>query len=120
MLKYNGHTPGPWRIERPWRKKRQTDFQKQIEHGQEFIIMTPNGHRVAVVDGPSNIEKADEHLMNAKLIAAAPDLLDAAKWAIGWILQGYGSMGKGWQDAVEEHKAAREKLEAAVAKVYAR
>jgi len=47
---------------------------------------------------------------------AAPELLAAAKDAAILIVQGYGTMGKGFQDAPADHIHAKRRLEAAIAK----
>lgn len=73
------YSPGIWSLERPRHKRRLTAFQKTIEHGEELIIMTPNGHRVCIVDGPSNLEKHEEFLSNAYLLRAAPQIFKVLK-----------------------------------------
>lgn len=89
------HTPGPWRVE---------DQRKAISR---WVIVTGEGGSVAecAPAGPwvSN-ETADA---NARLIAAAPDLLEAAKMALEMYrqLQPVG----GWQ-------AVHDFLHAAIAK----
>ncbi len=55
------HTPGPWKLCKETTRG---------EFGTDFRIRTHDGSHLAVV-GPCNTEA------NAKLIAAAPDLLDA-------------------------------------------
>lgn len=96
------HTPGPW-------------IAKEIKGGppqSKFIIETPNS-----VVGPEAIPRwiADVHgtdmkyqergqtAANAHLIAAAPELLDAAKWAVS-LLREYmthqeGKLSTGLRDA---------------------
>ena len=74
------HTPGPWKLEIPPHmngKRKKTPF----EHGREFIIWTTEGHRVGLVDGPSNADMEEKFMANALLIAAAPDLLAALEEA---------------------------------------
>ena len=70
------HTPGPWKLEIPPHmngKRKKNPF----EHGREFIIWTTEGHRVGIIDGPSNADMEEKFMANARLIAAAPDLLAA-------------------------------------------
>lgn len=59
------HTPGPWRI---------SDFER-LAGEDSRCIMGADGFAVAWIDG-STIK---EHEADARLIAAAPDLLDALK-----------------------------------------
>ena len=63
------HTPGPW----PWQY---TSDRKRIVIGAG-LVEGPNGYEVAEVysdDCPSEVAEA-----NARLIAAAPDLLEAVR-----------------------------------------
>ena len=54
----------------------------QFEHGQQFLIWNPEGYAVGEIYGPSNEEKIEEFMSNARLIAAAPDLLAALEMAV--------------------------------------
>lgn len=73
----SAHTPGPWR----W----MNDDVLVADHGSRRVILTPEGGRNAELatcgdDGLLRTFKCDEP--NARLIAAAPKLLDALKDAI--------------------------------------
>ncbi|MBN7763532.1 hypothetical protein JYP52_20540 [Nitratireductor aquibiodomus] len=69
------HTPGPWLVE---------------PHGKTYALYSRRDDRyhglrlVNLDDGDHNFEA------NARLIAAAPDMLEALKQARGW-LQGWAS-----------------------------
>jgi len=73
------HTPGPWKAHGP-------EFGKhnQFEHGMKAHIFAfnPGRFRIADVVGPSNRDSAKEWELNARLIAAAPDLLEACKCVV--------------------------------------
>lgn len=58
------HTPGPWRISK---------FGKAT--GKQLTVMGDDGYGVCWIDGRS----PEEHMADAQLIAAAPDLLEALK-----------------------------------------
>ena len=58
------HTPGPWEV-------------------HDRLIMTRHGEEIARTFEP---DIAEEERHNARLIAAAPELLEAAEMAEGWIL----------------------------------
>lgn len=74
MSKY---TPGPWTISRKKKRLKKDSH----EHGYIFRILG-NGKCIfglADIEGPSNKELLGECIANARLIAAAPDLLEACK-----------------------------------------
>ena len=54
------HTPGPWRVVDSW---------------NDHMVESQNGEEIIWQDGPHNTPTINE--ANARLIAAAPDLLDA-------------------------------------------
>jgi len=60
----NTHTPGPWHIG---------------TRSSGRAIYGSKGEEVATFTG---LSMPDEELANARLIAAAPELLDALKWAV--------------------------------------
>lgn len=62
------HTPGPWIIKRPFKGKYRGDFSVHPESGPSFAYLA---------QGREDIQSA-----NARLIAAAPDLLEAANKAL--------------------------------------
>lgn len=75
------HTPGPWRI------GHQTDYgvfnPSVIQTGEDVGIATVYGIPLHVkLDEVENDPKCAEGLANARLIAAAPDLLAACKEAL--------------------------------------
>lgn len=59
------HTPGPWLVD--------AEHAGLFEQDQARFWINASGTHVAYVDGPRN----DERTANARLIAAAPDLLEA-------------------------------------------
>lgn len=65
------HTPGPWRVD--------TDDDNEDHPGMHPVVRGWDGNKcVADVGNGEDWEKAKpEWLANARLIAAAPDLLDA-------------------------------------------
>ena len=68
-----------WTLEtHPGQPKRKPKF----EHGQKFLIWNPQGYAVGEVYGPSNEDKVEEFISNARLIAAAPGLLEALTWTL--------------------------------------
>ena len=71
----NKHTPGPWFLEMPNKKRKPSQF----DHNQKVLVMAcdHSTFNVAEVGGPSNIEELETWKANARLIAAAPELLDA-------------------------------------------
>ena len=56
----NKHTPGPWKIVDAW---------------NDYMVEGQNGEEIIWQDGPHDTPTINE--ANARLIAAAPDLLDA-------------------------------------------
>jgi hypothetical protein len=108
------YTKGPWNVD-VW------NYDKADPPRKEIVI--ENGEfRIAVLDcnhgqeNPYTIQD-DEALANARLIAAAPDLLDAAQEALSLLyrivnhLGGFTSIEKG-----TETSSCRGRLEAAIAK----
>lgn len=65
------HTPGPWRLRRD-----------RSEAPDDFIVMAPKGDSIADCAPGHPYISAHEAGANARLIAAAPDLKDALKWAL--------------------------------------
>ena len=67
----NKHTPGPW------------EYEKTASHtnGREYFIVYHQENGV-VADMPYNHIKNAE--ANARLIAAAPELLEACKYVVKW------------------------------------
>ena len=95
------HTPGPWEV---------ADLPHSIVVRTESPNKTPYGaSRYAAIGGfdRSDPDQLDEALANARLIAAAPDLLKALKWLAVCVKRPGPHM-----DAV----AALEKADAAIAK----
>ena len=69
------HTPGPWT----------TAF---MGHSKVHMIYGADGDDVASIYDFTRQRKRKEHLANARLIAAAPELLEALKLAEQHILDG--------------------------------
>lgn len=84
----SGHTPGPWRI-----------------NGKKSI-RGPNGEYI----GQANWKNGEA---NASLIAAAPELLEFAKWAMGQLCGDSGTGESHWEQFKEfrEGQAAIAKAE---------
>lgn len=73
------HTPGPWVV------KRRFDVYKDTQTpgvGGTFVASTKGNHPL-----PEHINKVCE--ADARLIAAAPELLSALKEILEWIASGY-------------------------------
>lgn len=64
------HTPGPWKV-----------YERVSNHDSDSWIKGPDGEQIA-----SGIGHEDEpqQLANARLIAAAPELLEALQDLVGW------------------------------------
>ena len=96
------HTPLPWQ----W-----IGFERHPS-----LITTvpekPNGPKLTLAQF---IEPADAEFA-VHCVMCHADLLAAAKVAAILIVQGYGTMGKGFQDAPADHVDAKRRLEAAIAK----
>lgn len=89
----SGHAPGPW-----------------IE--DQGFIYGPNG--VLVCDprcDPATADSMPEMDANARLIAAAPELLEALQWALEW-----RQLGSRWNLASDEERKQLDKARAAIAK----
>jgi len=92
------HTPGPWSVA-PIRE----------QFGTEYCIQftTPDGDKGMIVysmpKGASNCEVGAELTANARLIAAAPDLLEACEALDEWD----GSLGEGCEALEDARIAAR-------------
>ena len=69
------HTPGPWKLD-------------GAANTGDLDIISPTG-RIAMVDCEFSVETEDVLTANARLIAAAPDLLHALRDAVE-ILEGTG------------------------------
>lgn len=90
------HTPGPWHT-------------STTHSGAAVDIGAANGANVTLVSGPTE-NGADEFRANARLIAAAPDLLAALEFIVS--PQPYSATQE-WRDNV---KKGREMALAAIAK----
>jgi len=83
-MKTAQHTPGPWHVE-----------------------PTPNRVHFAVrSDGVHVVTEWREGAANARLIAAAPDLLHALKWAAEFVSL-YTPNGAGWTGVQQGHDRER-------------
>lgn len=98
------HTPGPWRYGAPWDKPNggRTIFGRHVD---EYIADVYAGHHADdSVDGPRGEA-------NARLIAAAPDLLAALEAYVAGDFEAQGSTL-----AAQRHNARRDAARAAIAK----
>lgn len=62
------HTPGPWKTE-----------------GWKGLIVNSKVGTIVAMPGASNRAPLEEHQANARLIAAAPELLAACERALSWL-----------------------------------
>lgn len=93
------HTPGPWR---------------QFEHNGNVMVCAGPSHLATVAIGGAMDESSDR--ANARLIAAAPELLDALRTILEYAecYDDAGPRAAGWQSA--ELRADIEAARAAIAK----
>ena len=102
----NGHTPGPWTVESkdgssvsttvPMAETRTHGYRV----GAQFICDLNDGEYHEYQDGA-------EQLANARLIAAAPELLEALQELVRLGTSGTGYVSASW---IEAHEAARAAL----------
>jgi hypothetical protein len=66
------HTPGPWEL--AW------------EQGKHGVVASAAGGKLVAIIGNNTPDDGNEpiRLANARLIAAAPELLEAAKLVLAW------------------------------------
>lgn len=85
------HTPGPW-----------------VHHPEDNIISHGDGRLLIEWQGRSKHVSAEERDANARLIAAAPELLEALQLLEAeMVLSGNaGSEDYGWKPAIEKTRAA--------------
>lgn len=69
----NKHTPGPWKV---WTARRSKDI--EIQHNGKVPIVKWSGF-------DESFRKHSEHLANARLLAASPELLTACEEALEWL-----------------------------------
>jgi hypothetical protein len=93
------HTPGPWTSKRP---------QPRVQINLKAIYCENLGYQVAFVNSDSRSIEENAHA-NARLIAAAPELLDALKEALVQI-------DNQCDVSVDEWLFCRDKARAAIAK----
>ena len=90
------HTKGPWHITEP-----------NAINGKRFICTEPADgvfYTVAITMGDAAWSHIND-AANARLIAAAPDLLDALRWTLESLIDDY----EGWND-MPVVKAARDAI----------
>lgn len=74
------HTPGPLTIEGPTQRQLPNDL------GGDYAILSPDGKIIAECFHVVDEETYADALANARLLAAAPDLLEACEDA-AWLLR---------------------------------
>ena len=84
------HTPGPWTWERA---RASLTFGTVPSDKHRYAIGTPLGELFSGVELGISSEEADA---NARLIAAAPDLLEAAKEALAEFISNGHAAADGW------------------------
>lgn len=108
------HTPGPWRVS----EGLNAGFVAK-EQGGFVPIRTPFRHD-AFQDGPSRSDISDEILgANARLIAAAPELLEACK-ATQFSFEKIRNSGEGYAAALKRFLSAKRLARLAIAKAEGR
>lgn len=71
------HTPGPWSLE-TWPPRENDEYQRP-----RLVIIADGSYLVDIEDGLVR-EIHDGQMANARLIAAAPDLLAALQYIVSW------------------------------------
>lgn len=74
----NKHTPGPWYVD--------TEYSIQIMKHMEHLVGTTKYTDYTVADISEGGFTGEEELANARLIAAAPELLEALQELLAWDL----------------------------------
>ena len=90
------HTPGPWR----W-----SDFPRASDGGYTWSLIGQGGYGILSCDGEGNSPQGIGDYDNARLIAAAPELLEAAQRAADRFGL-WEAPTAGMQDALDGLKAA--------------
>ncbi len=91
------HTPGPWEVRR----------------GEPWVIAKAYGNMKSVVHLNLPVEQSESQKADARLIAAAPDLLEAAKHALETLDSKHNFQSAEWRHM---HYLAFEELKNAIAK----
>lgn len=84
------HTPGPW----------------EVRKNEPWVIAKAYGNMKSVVHLNLPIEQSEEQRANARLIAAAPDLLEALELMLDRFRDTEGSHGQWEEEATENARAA--------------
>lgn len=97
------HTPGPWEVERwNWPMEMTGRYHRVLNHERFPTAFIPAWSE----PGPFEVDGSDEAQANARLIASAPELLEALKEIVD------AADGDGWNQLDASFKKAR----AAIAK----
>jgi hypothetical protein len=104
-MKTQKHTPGPWAVE--------TNLN---EYGSPLNVNKDAATTIASCDGDSGVGDSKEAEANARLIAAAPDLLAALRRAVPWLGKLIADNGHADSAAPNDAIGALRQAEDAIAK----
>jgi len=95
------YTPGPWRFERA--KWNTPEYEKGAHSIGSVVSVEQSGEVGYYV---ARIDNADGDMANAHLIAAAPLMFQALKWATDWLDEYEGECMPEWRDWANRARAA--------------
>lgn len=86
----SGHTPGPWEL------RTEEGLHKIIGPHHPAVGRPPVAFHAVYGTGVGHQDRIDECLANARLIAAAPDLLEVAQRTLAMVTEGAGPPDWDW------------------------